>query len=131
MTLVLLLALAGNVAAVETQTVRASRGAAAVPEPVVDPAALPGNPFAIAPLKLGRSLLKSPFQLPHEPRLDVAANQEPIGSPQSRNAPPRVVCTMRIVKAGGSLDPGFVVSLPPGPGPPDPIVRDDISPCIE
>jgi hypothetical protein len=51
------------------------------------------------------------------------------GERQLTNRRTGVTCTLRIVSPHGSVDPGAVADT--GDGRPDPIVRNDVSPCVD
>ncbi len=96
------------------------------------PGRIPSDPgaFRVAPLR--------PAPTPYTP----FALRSPLG-PAPLLAPPRigarrdvrhpdaVTCTLRIVRVPPSMDPGILLELPPAEHHPDPIVRDDLSPCTE
>lgn len=69
-----------------------------------------------------------PFRSPDSPKVDPGASQELDAAPHPAVLP-RVVCTLRVIKANPSVDPGFVMRLPANVT--DPIVRDDLSRCVE
>ena len=131
MTLVLLLVLAGRVAAPGLQTVAENAGAQGkeAAQTSTSRPRLSAGPFVTAPLELSRLRLKHPFRLAQGSRLGVGAGQEAIDGAQMPSISPRVVCTMRVVKADSKLDPAFVVRIPAGAL--DPIVRNNLSPCAQ
>jgi len=53
------------------------------------------------------------------------------GERQLTNPRTGVTCTMRIVSAQGSVDPGAVAGNGTAEGFPDSIVRNDVSPCVD
>ena len=128
MTLVSLLVLAGQVAAGPAQTAPTSPGSLAS-QAAATPTSPIAAPFEGARLEWWRPLLQGPFRLARRPQLRAGASQEPSDTPEVGDVAPRVVCTMRIIKASPAVDPALVVPLPPGPI--DPIARDDLSPCTE
>lgn len=127
-TLVLVFSLVGSLATNETQG-RAGVGRSTdVRGSAVTETRAPNGPFETSPLEWKRPLLQGPFRLAEAPWAGSSAVQEVDGA-QNPAARPRLVCTLRVVKASPSIDPGFVVRFPARQR--DPIVRDDLSPCVE
>jgi len=120
MTLALLLILAAPTAD-GRQAGLAAAGAAQAGRPV--------RSFQVAPLQLGRAPVRSfALRLPAPaPRERSSAN--PFET-QLTNGRTGVTCTMRILVPARATDPGIVRPIPEGQGH-DPIVRKDLSPCVE
>ena len=129
MTVAFLLVLAGAAATDKVQTVARIAAEATAQQPGARQSELPEPPFRVEPLDLGRPILRTPFRLFAPPQLDASSNLvvAHAGEPDSQRE--RVVCTMRIIKADPSIDPGILIPLAAGPK--DPIVRDDLSRCVE
>ena len=128
MTLTLLLVLAGLLATDEPRsgpTLSCRSGA----QPAAVQAARSEQPFGIAPLQLGNPGRKGPFQLAKTPRLAVRSKQASPGMTQLRNRRTGVTCTMRIVRVEPSVDPGILASTMETRT--DPMVRNELSPCVE
>lgn len=120
MTLALLLMLAAPTAD-GFQTGLAAAGAAQGGRPV--------QSFQVAPLQLGGAPVRSfALRLP-APARPERSSARPIET-QLTNGRTGVTCTMRIVVPARATDPGIVRSIPEGQGH-DPIVRKDLSPCLE
>ncbi len=121
MTLALLLVLAAPTADAAKAGVPATSAA-------YDPRPLPS--FRVAPLQLGPAAARL-FQL----RWPVRAQPERFPAnpteTQLTNGRTGVTCTMRILVPAPATDPGIVRPIPEGQGSHDPIVRKDLSPCVE
>lgn len=91
----------------------------------------PSQNFQAAPLQLGLAPI-APFQ----PGVSVQAPPSLVASPpvretQLRNRRTGVTCTLRVIRAGASMDPGILVPPFRGAREADPIVRNDVAPCVE
>jgi hypothetical protein len=129
MTLVLLLALAGPPVTERPRT-PAGVGGERVEEQAEGAQAAPlGSRFRSAPLAPARPILRGPFRLVDAPQLEAGAKPGLADLAQRSGQSARVVCTIRVVRADPSIDPGILVRLPAGR--PDSIVRDDLSPCVQ
>jgi hypothetical protein len=89
----------------------------------------PVRSFHVAPLQLGRAPVRSfalrlPAPAPPE-RSSVHSTET-----QLTNGRTGMTCTMRILVPARATDPGIVRPIPEGRGH-DPIVRNDLSPCVE
>ncbi len=112
MTHVLLLVLVGAVSAVGPQTGANDQRAAGVQAAPGTQAAPTANPFGTAPLELSHPILKSPFRATHAPKLRDGAGQDLVALAQSRQKQPSAVCSIQVMRADPSLDPGFVFRMP-------------------
>ena len=112
-------------------------GFATVDQPLTDPreggspqTVRPAQEFRVAPLQLGRVPVR-PLQL----RLVLPAPRDPEPSrPREDQLTSRrtgFTCTMRILRVGPSVDSGIVAKMTPVQPHPDPIVRNDLSPCLQ
>jgi hypothetical protein len=97
---------------------------------VVADGARPGRGFRVAPLQLGPPPVR-PFQLAVPDRLPRV--RDPSSPPQTQltNRRTRVSCTMRVVRLGPSMDPGILGGESRVGSDPDPIVRNEVAPCVE
>ena len=126
MALALLLAFLGAASPVEPQSgARDGRVPGVQPSQRIQ-AGPTANPFETAPLELSRPVLKSPFRATHAPKLAGGAGQDLVALAQSREKSPSAVCSIQVIRADPSLDPGFVVRVPAETM--DPIVRKP--PCV-
>jgi hypothetical protein len=129
MTLVFLLALAGTVMSDGTQTAATVPAETPAQQPAAGLSEQPEGAFKTAPLSLGRPILRSPFRLFELRELGAGSNRVVADVTQPRSQGDHVVCTMLVVKGNPSIDPGILITIPAGP--PDPIVRDDLSRCVQ
>ena len=112
MTLVLLLVLVGAASAVGTQTGANDQRATGVrPAQGTQPRPT-ANPFETVPLELSHSILKSPFRAAQAPKLGGGAGQDLVALAQSRETSPSAVCSIQVIRADPSLDPGIVFRVP-------------------
>jgi hypothetical protein len=87
------------------------------------------GPFKIAQLELARSPLLNKVQLFKllKPGLSAKATGADVGQLQNKRT--GVTCTLRIIHVEPPVDSGVLMNG--ANGRPDPIVRDDLSPCVE
>jgi hypothetical protein len=85
--------------------------------------------FRVAPLQLGPAAGR-PFQLRWPVRAQPERSSANPTETQLTNGRTGVTCTMRILPASAT-DPGIGRPIPEGEGSHDPIVRKDLSPCLE
>ena len=89
-----------------------------------------GRSFRVAPLQLAPPPVR-PFQLAvPDGGLRVLEAASPAQT-QLTNRRTRVTCTMRVVRAGPSMDPGILGGVAQVVPDPDPLVRNDVVPCVE
>jgi hypothetical protein len=86
--------------------------------------------FRVAPLQLA-PLPVRPFQLAVPDRAARAVDSASPSETQLTNRRTRVTCTMRVVRAGPSMDPGILGGVAGVVPDRDPIVRNDVVPCVE
>lgn len=96
---------------------------------VPNPAAQPAEPFAALTKMLERSVPVRLFGQFNLPRKGSDSRSIDEGVVQLSNRRTGVTCTMRIVQAKPSVDPGIRFGAPEQH--PDPIVRNSVSPCVE
>jgi len=127
MTLTLLLVLAGSMANESPGVARPAGPDSGVSLAAVERQTQP-SAFWVAPLQLGPSA--RPLALrPGETGL--AAQELNRGTTQLRNPKTAVTCTMRVVVLQPPIDPGILRPTQGSLQQLDPIVRNQLSPCLE
>jgi hypothetical protein len=86
--------------------------------------------FRVVPLQLGPLPLR-PFRLAVPDRGPRVLDSASPPQTQLTNRRTRVTCTMRVVRAGPSMDPGILGGVALIVPDPDPLVRNDVVPCVE
>ena len=89
-----------------------------------------GRSFRVAPLQLRPPPVR-PFQLAVPDRGPRVLDSASPPQTQLTNRRTRVSCTMRVVRLGPSMDPGILGGVAQVVPDPDPIVRNDVVPCVE
>jgi hypothetical protein len=128
MALTRLLVLAGLIVAEGSPAGRVLSGTFSARPAVAAGLGRPEQPFNAPPLQRGGVARPNPFQLLKPLELVPLSHSTDSGFVQLRSKRTGVTCTMLIVPVDPSVDPGILVTT--SEDRPDPIVRNELSPCL-